>query len=179
MRAGVGCGGWDMDSKSSDGMIPSDAARQAVEDMSRRVALLHLSYARTLVRELGEERGRELIRGAIWDYGTRIGEQTRARVEALGLEPTPENFGKGSDLSPLGFDHRRTTVDGEARIQSFGCVLAEVWQKYGEEELGGLYCLVDPAKMQAYDPDWTMVHTNKIPDGDEYCELVVRPCSEE
>jgi len=168
-----------MEGKSSDGMIPGDAARQAVEDMSRRVALLHLSYARRLVQELGEERGKELIKRAIWDYGTRIGEQTRARVEALGLEPTPENFGKGSDLSPLGFDHSRTTVEGEARTQLFGCVLAEVWKKYGEEELGGLYCLVDPAKMQAYDPGSTMVHTRKIPDGDVYCEMAVRPCSAE
>ena len=170
-----------MDGKSGDGdgMIPSHGARQAVEDMSHRVALLHLSYARTLVQELGEERGKELITRAIWDYGTRIGEQTRARVEALGLEPTLENFGQGSDLSPLGFDHQVTTVEGEERTQVFGCVLAEVWKKYGEEELGGLYCLVDPAKMQGYDPGWTMVHTKKIPDGEEYCEMAVRPCSEE
>lgn len=168
-----------MEGKQGEEMISRDEAREAVEDMSRRVGLLHICYARTLVDELGEERGKELIKRAIWDYGTKIGEQVKARVEAQGLEPTPENFKKGSDLSPLGFDHRRATVDGEARIQSFGCVLAEVWKEYGEEELGGLYCLVDPSKMQAYDPDWTMVHTKKIPDGEEYCELAVRPCCEE
>jgi len=168
-----------MDDKRCDGMIPADAAHQAVEGMTRRVALLHLSYARMLVQELGEERGRELISRAIWDYGTRIGEQTRERVEALGLEPTAENFGKGSDLSPIGFDSQRTTVEGEGRTQVFGCVLAEVWQQYGEEELGGLYCLVDPAKMQGYDPGWTMVHTKKVTDGEEFCEMVVRPCSHE
>jgi hypothetical protein len=52
--------------------------------------------------------------------------------------------------------------------------LAEVWHEYGEDELGGLYCLVDPAKMQAYDPNWTMVHTKKMPNGDQYCEIAVR-----
>ena len=161
------------ESKEKD-LIPVAEAEQAVHDMTRRVALLHLSYARTLVEELGEERGRELIKQAIRDYGTKVGERTRARVEEMGLEPTVENFRKGSDLSPLGFDHRKAVVDGEPRVQSFGCVLAQVWREYDEDELGGLYCLVDPAKMQAYDSDWTMVHTKKIPDGDEYCELAVR-----
>jgi predicted ArsR family transcriptional regulator len=158
-------------------MVPADEARQAVQDMTRRVGLLHICFARTLVDELGEEKGRELIEKAIWEYGTRIGHRTRARVQALGLEPTVENFGKGSDLSPLGFDHGTTVVDGEQRMLSLGCALAEVWREYGEEELGGLYCLVDPAKMQAYDPDWTMVHTKKIPNGDECCEIAVRPLS--
>ena len=97
----------------------------------------------------------------------------------MGLEPILENFSKGSDLSPLGFDHRQAIVDGEPRTQYFGCVLAEVWREYGEDELGGLYCLVDPSKMQAYDPHWTLVHTKKIPDGDEYCEITARPVDAE
>jgi hypothetical protein len=109
-------------------MVPANEARQAVEDMTRRVGLLHICFARMLVDELGEEKGRELIEKAIWEYGTRIGRSTRARVLALGLEPTPENFGKGSDLSPLGFDHRVITVDGEQRQQSLGCAMAEVWR---------------------------------------------------
>jgi hypothetical protein len=154
--------------------VSAAEAEQAVHDMSRRVALLHLAYARTLVDELGEERGRELIEKAIWAYGRWIGERTRQRVEEQGLEPTVANFSKGSDLSPLGFDHRPAVVEGERRVQSFGCVLAEVWAEHGEEELGSLYCLVDPAKMQGYDPDYTMVHTKKVPDGEAYCELAVR-----
>lgn len=160
-------------------LVPADEARRAVQDMSRRVALLHMCYARALVDELGEERGKELIRKAIWDYGTKVGERTRERVQAMGLEPTIENFGKGSDLSPLGFDHQRVVVDGEERGRAYGCTLAQVWQEYGEEALGSLYCLVDPAKVQAYDSDWTMVHTKKVPDGDECCELVIRPLDTE
>ena len=159
--------------------VSADEARKAIQAMSRRVGLLHLCYARRLVRELGEARGQELVKQAIWDYGTEVGKETRRRVEALGLEPTPANMGKGSDLSPLGFDHRSTSVDGERRIQSLSCVLAEVWREHGEEELGQLYCLVDPAKMQAYNPHWTLVHTKRIPLGDECCELAVRPVDDQ
>lgn len=160
-------------------VVPAYQARKAVQDITRRVGLLHMCYARTLVDELGGEKGRELIKKAIWAYGTKIGERTRQRVRAMGLEPTVENFGKGSDLSPIGFDHIEVVVDGEPRIRSLGCAMADVWREYDEEALGGLYCLVDPAKMQNYDPHWTWVHTKRIPDGDEYCELAVRPIDEE
>ena len=163
----------------SEDVVPAGEARDAVQSMTRRVALLHMCFARTLVDELGEEKGRELIRKAIWDYGTKVGERSRQRVEAMGLEPTIENFGKGSDLSQIGFDSQGTIVDGEPRTQSAFCVLAQVWHEYGEDELGGLYCQVDPAKVQAYDPGWTMVHTKKIPDGDECCEQAIRPLREE
>ena len=154
--------------------VPLDEARQAVHDIGRRIGLLHMSYARVLVDELGEEMGVALIKKAIRAYGTRVGERIRERVLALGLEPTVENFDKGSDLSPIGFDHREVVVDGESRSQSPWCTIAELWREYDEEELGGLYCLVDPAKMQAYDPNWTMVHTKRIPAGDECCEMAVR-----
>jgi hypothetical protein len=153
----------------------NEEAREAVLAMARRVALLHMSYARTLVDALGEEQGKELICKAIWAYGTRIGERTRARVEALGHAPTPEAYGLGSDLSPLAFPTERVVVEGEARSRARSCVLAEVWREYGEEEVGSLYCLVDPAKMQAYNPAWTMVHTQKIPDGDPCCDIATRP----
>ena len=39
-------------------MIPLADAEKAVNDMTRRVALLYLSFARTLVDTFGEEEGR-------------------------------------------------------------------------------------------------------------------------
>jgi hypothetical protein len=161
--------------KNKGKTVSANEARKAIQAMSRRVGLLHLCYARQLVRELGEKRGRELIERAIWDYGTEVGKATRKRVEELDLEPNLSNMDRGSDLSPLGFDFRSVTVDGESRSQSPECVLADVWREYGEEELGQLYCLVDPAKMQAYSPEFTLVHTKRIPLGDECCEFAVRP----
>lgn len=155
--------------------VSIDEARKAVQGMARRVALLHMSFARILVDELGAERGAQLVRSAIWRYGATIGERTRAAVERQGLDPTVENMDRGSDLSPLGFYGSSVVVDGEARSRIRSCPMAEVWREYEEEALGAIYCEVDPAKMQAYDPDWTMVHTRRVPDGDECCEIAVRP----
>jgi hypothetical protein len=140
--------------------------------------MLHLAYARTLVDAFGAERGEALIKEAINAYGRRIGERTRARVEALGLAPTVENMRHGSDLSPILFPSEPVLLEGEPRSRARRCLLAEVWRQYGEEELGALYCLVDPAKMEGYAPGWTMVHTARIPLGDECCDIAIRPVEE-
>jgi hypothetical protein len=59
---------------------------------------LYLHFAKTLVRELGEEEGKRLTLKAVSSYGTERGRATRQAVEVAGLEPTLENFFKFSDL---------------------------------------------------------------------------------
>ena len=152
---------------------------EAARAMARRLALLHAAYARTLVDALGEKEGTALIRRAIRSYGTRVGERVLRQVEALGLEPTPANYARGDDLPPDLFPSKAVQVGGEERSRSAGCVLCEIWREYGEVALGGLYCGVDPAKMEAYNPGWTMVHTRRQPAGDPCCEFAVRPVAEE
>ena len=73
----------------------------------------------------------------------------------------------------------KVEVDGEIRIRSYGCVMGKLWQELGESELGRLYCYVDPAKYMTFNPDFKLMHLKALPDGDEYCELVVRPTSEQ
>lgn len=58
-------------------------AKKQVEIAARRIALLHIAYAKTLVEEFGEERGRKLILRAIKDYGTRIGEKMKRGEQDL------------------------------------------------------------------------------------------------
>ncbi|MBW2308679.1 MAG: L-2-amino-thiazoline-4-carboxylic acid hydrolase [Deltaproteobacteria bacterium] len=163
--------------------ISIDEAKQLIEMTSRRIALLHLSFARTLVDELGEEKGKELILKAIKDYGNKIGEKVRKDVIDQGLDPVPENYGAGksSDVPAFGMHDRREKgllVEGKKISRAYGCVLAKVWKEYGEEKLGRLYCYVDPAKYMAFNPDFTLVHLKAMPDGDEYCEFTVRPTTE-
>lgn len=162
--------------------VTLEEAAQAVEATARRIALLHLSYAKTLVEELGEERGRELITKSIRDFGVRMGEKTREEVLDQRLEPIPENFnaGKSYRIPRFGMSERVETVEvnNEVRTRVHGCVLARVWQEYGEEKLGRLYCYVDPAKYMEYNPDYKQVHTKAVPDSDEFCEMTVRPTTE-
>ncbi len=160
-------------------MISLNEAKREVEVTSKRIALLHLSYAKILIEELGEEKGRELIAKAIKDYGVRIGQRTKKEVTDKDLKPASENFSLGESLRvpKFGMHDRIETVevDGESRSRMYGCVLGKLWKEYGEEKLGRLYCYVDPAKYMAYNPNCKLIHVKALPDGDKYCELAVRP----
>ncbi|MBS3789081.1 L-2-amino-thiazoline-4-carboxylic acid hydrolase [Candidatus Bipolaricaulota bacterium] len=162
--------------------IPLDEAEKEVELASRRIGLLHLAYAETLIDELGEE-GKKVILESIKNYGLKIGAEVKKQVEEEGLDPEPDNFGKGSsrNLPKFGMNDgaEEVTVDGEERLRVHGCVMAKVWEEYGQEEIGKLYCYVDPAKYMGFNHRYKMVHTKNEPSGDDFCEFAIRKTSEQ
>ena len=163
--------------------VPINEASNALKSIGRRLAIIHLSYARTIINELGEEKGMRIISKAIKDYGVKIGEKTKEEVMKQGLECSPENFSKGEsfDLPTFPGTHERLEIiedEGVTKYCGYGCLSAKVWKEYGEEKLGRLFCYVDPAKFMAYNPKYKLVHSKAIPDGDEYCELQVKPTTE-
>jgi hypothetical protein len=161
--------------------IPTDEARKQVALACRRLGLLHLAFAETLVQELGPQEGQRLLARSIKEYGRLIGEAKRTRALNEGLEIGPEGFNAVSDLPSLGLHGgvEEVEVDGETRIRVHDCVMGRIWVEAGKGELGRHYCMVDPASSMAFDPSHKLVHTKAIPDGDPYCELVMRPTSEE
>lgn len=166
--------------QNEEGTISIEEAKREVKIATQRIGLLHLSFARTLVDEFGEEKGKQLILKAIKDYGNRIGERKRKALADKGLDPTPENSPKVADLPKFGINEGSEVieVEGEKRIRSYGCAIAKVWEEYGEEKLGRFYCYVDVAKYMAFNPDYKMVHEKALPDGDDCCEFVVKPTSD-
>ena len=163
-------------------MIPREQAESEVALAVERLALLHLSYAETLFVELGEERGRALAVKAIREYGVKIAAKARRGVEERGLPLTPENYDAGGPNWPsLGTCDRveRVEVEGEPRTRIYGCGLAKTSQAQGQEALGRLYCLIDVAKMMAYNPAYKVIHLQAELDGDPYCELATRETSEQ
>ncbi len=61
--------------------VPLEEAREQVRKVCARLGLLHIAFARTLVDELGEKKGKELILKAIKDYGTKVGEEGEGERE--------------------------------------------------------------------------------------------------
>ncbi|MBP1768831.1 MAG: hypothetical protein H6P98_2946, partial [Candidatus Aminicenantes bacterium] len=61
---------------SNDTIQKEEALRQ-IRQALHRTALLYHHFAETLVAELGEKRGTDLILKAIGSYGARIGEEAR------------------------------------------------------------------------------------------------------
>ncbi|MFC1660158.1 L-2-amino-thiazoline-4-carboxylic acid hydrolase [Gemmatimonadota bacterium] len=165
---------------SSDS-VPIEDAKEQVALACRRLALLQLAFAEVLVKHLGSEEGRRLLARGIKEYGRMIGEIKKERALEEGLDFSPESFRALSDLPSFGMHDRieEVEVGGERRIRAYGCVMGTVWNDLGKSELGGCYCLVDPASSMAFNPDYKLVHIKALPTGDSYCELVMRPSTEE
>jgi hypothetical protein len=158
--------------------VSRDEAAQQAAILFERIGVLHASYARTIVDELGEEAGRRLILKAIKEYGKKVGAQVREKAEARGLDNSPEHY--TGDLPAYGTHDRleKVKVGEEDCLRAYGCGLWRTWQRLGEEELGRLYCNVDVAKYMGFNPCFKQVHTKAPFLGDDCCELVVRPTTE-
>jgi|WetSurMetagenome_2_1015567.scaffolds.fasta_scaffold113581_2 hypothetical protein len=153
-------------------MITQEEATRQVLSIVNRMALLHYSFAKMLVKELGEKKGKDLTRKAIDFYGKQVGEQVKEKTLAKGLQNFRENYQE--DLPMLGWNIEGVVVDGEPRARIHACNLAKVWNELGDPALGRLYCYMDQAKYAAYNPELECVHVKNTLDGDPYCELAIR-----
>jgi hypothetical protein len=127
--------------------VPLSEAERQVRTVVRRLALMHLAYARTLVDRLGWGQARQLILDSIKRYGQSVAERA-----AQGHQSLPD----------YGFWERR---EGRPDL----CELGKVMLEMGEPELGSIYCLVDAAKTMAVDPGRKMVHTRCMILGHDEC----------
>lgn len=152
--------------------ISRKQASKEVLSIIRRAALIHYCYGKTLIEELGEEQGKELILKAIRAYGEEVGKRVREETMAKELDLLVENYQE--DLPKLGWEIENVIVEGEPRARIHVCHLAKVWKELGAPDIGRLYCFVDQAKYKAYNPDLECIHTKNVLDGDPYCELLVR-----
>jgi hypothetical protein len=153
--------------------VDIEEAKEQVRKICRRLALLQLSYAKTIINELGDRKGKKLILKAIRDYGTRIGKEVKETVSVQGINNDPENYKEDLPLYGMHDGIEEVDVDGEKRIRAYGCVMGKLWKELGEDEIGRFYCYVDPAKYMAYNPNYKLIHTKSIPNGDECCEFKI------
>ena len=162
-------------------MIPKAEAIRAVALTCRRLGMLHLAFAMTMVEEFGQEKGEALTAKAIKEYARMIGEKKKEQALGQGWDLTLESFRKLSDLPALGMHSGRqeVVVDGEKRTRVYDCVMSQVWREYGQDRLGRIYCYVDPASVMTFNTNLKYVHTMTIPDGDACCELVFRRTTDE
>ncbi len=143
-------------------LIPLKIAIEEVEVAITRLALMHLSFSKVLIDELGESKGKELVIKSIVEYGCRIGELVKKG---------------GRDLPKFGV-HEDVFQNDKGEFIVKGCKLAKVFKQYDELELGSLYCFVDPAKSMASDESQKIIHKTCEACGDDKCTLVIVPTTE-
>jgi nitroreductase len=162
---------------STEEKISKQEGLSQIQAALRRAALLFHCFSKTLIQEYGKEKGEELVRKSIDQYGYFIGEEAREKAQKKGLSLTPENF--PSDLPDVAWDTKTVVVNGEERARVYHCPLAAEWLEWSDPQMARLYCFVDQAKMKAYNPDYEYIHIKNILDGDPYCELIIRKTNNE
>jgi len=162
-----------METNSKQEMLTKDDAVAQIKLALRRAALIYHYFAKTLVEDLGEERGGELIKKAIESYGSHVGCEARRKAQEKNLDLKPENF--ESDLPKYVWKTEEIEIDGEKRSRVLFCPLAAEWISLEDAKTARLYCFVDQAKMKAFNQQYEYLHLKNVLDGDPYCELVVRP----
>ncbi|QOR34120.1 L-2-amino-thiazoline-4-carboxylic acid hydrolase [Clostridium sp. 'deep sea'] len=163
----------------NDQYITREEAAYEVELACRRLGMLHIAYAKMLVKKFGKEQGTKLVLEAIKNYGELVGEQTKKAVLSEGLTADPENFGNGKSrsLPKLGLCESVDEHDGELRVKN--CTMAKVWRELDEEDLGGLYCYIDTAKYMYYNPQYKLTHAKAMPcHKTDYCVFELKQTTE-
>lgn len=142
-----------------------EEAEEQVRKLGRLFGLMFYHFADLLVDEFGEERARELLKEAVKRFGLDRARQVRERVEAMGFEPTLENYRKAADLPEIGWG-------GPTRESH--CPFAEVWFEKDAVDLCKLYCDVDIWKYVGYNPDIEVERTAWVLEGDLDCRYDIR-----
>ncbi len=163
----------------SEKKIDLDEAEKEVELVSKRLALLHLSYAKTLIDEFGKEKGEKLVLKAIKKYGKQIGKERRKEIKEKGLETDPENFSKGDALRTPRFGMHSRIEKEKDKLKAYGCVLGDFWKDEGESDIGRLYCYVDAAKYMGFNEDFVQIHSKAITMNDPHCKFLIKSASKE
>ncbi|MFW9831132.1 MAG: L-2-amino-thiazoline-4-carboxylic acid hydrolase [Candidatus Thorarchaeota archaeon] len=136
-----------------------------VRQMGRMFGLLYYHFAKTIVQELGEVEGKNLIQKAIHQYGIDRGNQIRQIVEKKGLELSFENLARHIDLPSLGWE---SNEEGTTY-----CCYAQVWLEKSAEDLGILYCDVDYAVIEGYNPKIKLERLKNVLQGNNLCKYTV------
>ncbi|MCG3216385.1 MAG: L-2-amino-thiazoline-4-carboxylic acid hydrolase [Candidatus Heimdallarchaeota archaeon] len=160
---------------NSKDVVPLSEAIDQVEIAMIRLAFMHLSFSKTLVKELGEEKGKELIIRSIIEYGRMISDRTKEG------HPDLSNYGihgkyvyEGKEYIDVR-DLLKQAINEEldfSKLEIHDCILSHVFKEQDEEDLGKLYCYVDAAKSMATDPKQKAIHSKCTLCGDDFCQIV-------
>jgi hypothetical protein len=153
----------------------NEQVAEAVKSMSEFTALLYY-YLTKEIMEACPENGKEIIKRAIRGFGLHRGKAIAEKVKAKGLPPTIENLQPNYDMPIIaGWEpNLQQRPNGEWYGQTDECTFANVWRELGHLDIGRLYCDVDIALREGYNPDIEYVPQTLIPDGDKYCSSISR-----
>lgn len=145
----------------------------AVQRMADFTALLYYHLTKAMMEDFGDS-AKETINKAIKEFGLERGRNIAEKVKAAGEELTIDNLDKYYDMPIAAGWGPEPKYDESGRKHSCtkSCTFADLWLSKNWDEIGKIYCEVDPAIRLGYNPDIIYTPTKNILDGDSCCESI-------
>ena len=143
---------------------------------ARLMATLYYFMAKEVIETLGEEKGREIIRRAVWKFGFYRGAKIREAVDKQGLEPNLETLVQYYDLPASNLVQAEVDVSSNNYSETTRyCTFAEVWKAFGAEALGLIYCEQDFALAAGFNEEIKCERpSNMMEPGSDKCRLLMK-----
>src|SRR3972149_1896607 len=115
-------------------MVTLEEAKEQVKIVSEMLGRLHIAHARTIVDEMGAEKGKKLILKAIRKHAQLASQKAKDELLAEGREPTLENRRSLNRFKFYGMLERfdQFEVEGEHRWGTDGCAMGKGGGDLGE-----------------------------------------------
>lgn len=146
---------------------------EGLQQFAEFSAYMFYFLANKMLEKLGTEAGSEAVKEAITEFGRFRGEKVREKVLAAGLEPTMDNEYMFHDL-PIGSAiwDASSRMDGDVKVSEIRrCPFGNVWKEMKADHIGKLYCPIDYAIWEGYNPDIRYSCDRCIFDGDPTCVM--------
>jgi hypothetical protein len=127
--------------------------------------------AKTIIDALGRERGEEIIKKAVEDFGEERGRRIAQRVKALGKPLSFRNFLIYTDLDTSAIlSYMPKIENGNLLLEIDRCDFSQGARDWGLLEYFNYYCrYVDEAILRGYNPDLKLEVPKNISAGDDIC----------
>ena len=128
-------------------------------------------FAKTVIDEVGIEKGEAIIKKAVEDFGLTRGKRIAEKVKARGLALSFKNFLVYMDLDTAAANTSVPNLDGkDLTVTIDRCFILDGARDLGLERYYHYYCQwIDRAILFGYNPDLTIEITKTLSGGDDTC----------
>lgn len=150
--------------------------REIMDGFEAARAKTFFHMAKALMDELGEEKGRQVIRDTVWKMSKTSGETARRRYEEKGVENTWENHrAENGPVYSVAWIGGTIVNEPKKKVIEYSyCPFGSAFSRMGKdaEKIGDIYCgVTDDAFWSGFNPEWR-VNREKTFSKDGICRLV-------
>ena len=140
-------------------------------------ALLFGWLAKAVIERAGEERGAQVVRKAVRQYGEERGGRMALRAQGNRHALSMANFSVYGEWRAAAGESESEEVARapHRKVRVHRCPWHAAWKENGLMPYALYYCLeIDEALMRGYNPNLVLEVHSTLPEGAEYCEFLFR-----